>query len=1033
MALALMAGAGGLRAGVADVPDESAAATAREILPGSGAAGGLVVHLGCGDGALTVAVAAGGKFLVHGLDADAANVERARRALRAKGLTRRASVRQLSANRLPYAENMVNLLIVEAPGAVSAAEIMRVLVPGGAAWRRRDGKWSPTVKPWPAELDEWTHWLHGADGNAVSRDTVAGPPRRMQWVARPLWSRHHHTVPSVTAMVTAGGRMFAIVDEAPAAMGGSAPDKWALVARDAFNGLPLWRKPIPEWGWKAWSTGWTCRFTVPTHIPRRLVAVGDRVYVTLGFNAPLVELDAATGKVLRTFDGTEHTDEILYHDGRLILSLNQGPQRPGVKSDQLRGEIDDPPVKKSVAVISVPLGVMWWKTGDFVGLRSKTGSMERISHLSMCAGGGRVFFVDGDKIVSLALADGSVAWRVARPESPEHKMRYNIRLSDMCSLVYADGVVYLAQLNPAKRVGWREVRGKLHAFSAETGKELWSRQCASWGWGHPADVFVVDGLAWVHDFNNDFVLGLDPATGKVRRKVSNFKAFDNGHHHRCYRNKATTRFMMTSYRGLEFIDWKDGHTDLNHWVRGTCRLGATPANGLIYATPHPCDCYITSKLNGFVALAPASAEAPEGRPAAARLVKGPAYAAIDRKSPIDNSLDWPTYRHDIRRSGSAGAALSHEVKFAWGADTGARPTSCVAVGESVYVAGADSPQALALAAGSGKVRWRFTPGGRVDTPPTVAGGGVYFGSTDGEVYCLRAADGKLAWRFRGAPAERLVGAYDGIESAWPVHGSVLVRDGRVYFAAGRSSFLDGGIFAYALDAGTGKVISQQRIASPYDMTVDKGRDLLAETGILADLLVASGKSIYMRQRRLFGDGDAGKTAIGPLRSSGGLLDDGWSSRTRWYLGDQPVAEYMVFDARSVYAVRARQGISGYGGFFDPGGDGYELFTAELPLVLAGKGKKITKRWSVRLPVRANAMALAGKTLFAAGTPDTMDPAEPWAAYEGKRGGVLMAISTADGKVLAKWPLPAPPVLDGLSIARGRLLVATTDGKVLCFR
>ena len=38
--------------------------------------------------------------------------------------------------------------------------------------------------------------------------------------------------------------------------------------RDAFNGLPLWRRPIADWGWKAWSADWTCRFTVPTHILR---------------------------------------------------------------------------------------------------------------------------------------------------------------------------------------------------------------------------------------------------------------------------------------------------------------------------------------------------------------------------------------------------------------------------------------------------------------------------------------------------------------------------------------------------------------------------------------------------------------------------------------------------------------------------------------------------------------------------------------------------------------------------------------------
>ena len=44
---------------------------AEQILEASGIQGGLVVHLGCGDGKLTAALRAGDSFLVHGLDADA--------------------------------------------------------------------------------------------------------------------------------------------------------------------------------------------------------------------------------------------------------------------------------------------------------------------------------------------------------------------------------------------------------------------------------------------------------------------------------------------------------------------------------------------------------------------------------------------------------------------------------------------------------------------------------------------------------------------------------------------------------------------------------------------------------------------------------------------------------------------------------------------------------------------------------------------------------------------------------------------------
>ena len=78
------------------------------------------------------------------------------------------------------------------------------------------------------------------------------------------------------------------------------------------------------------------------------------------------------------------------------------------------------------------------------------------------------------------------------------------------------------------------------------------------------------------------------------------------------------------------------------------------------------------------------------------------------------------------------------------------------------------------------------------------------------------------------------------------------------------------------------------------------------------------------------------------------------------------------------------------------------------------------------------MALAGDVLFVAGTPDTIDRANPLAAFEGRKGGVLCAISSGDGAKLSQHKLKSPPVLDGLAAANGRLYISTTDGNVICF-
>ena len=59
---------------------------AGEILEQTGVDGGLVVHLGCGDGRLTAALRANDRLVVHGLGRDAANVQRAREHLQSQGL-----------------------------------------------------------------------------------------------------------------------------------------------------------------------------------------------------------------------------------------------------------------------------------------------------------------------------------------------------------------------------------------------------------------------------------------------------------------------------------------------------------------------------------------------------------------------------------------------------------------------------------------------------------------------------------------------------------------------------------------------------------------------------------------------------------------------------------------------------------------------------------------------------------------------------------------------------------------------------------
>ncbi|MHC4198860.1 MAG: class I SAM-dependent methyltransferase, partial [Planctomycetota bacterium] len=140
--------------------------------------GGLLVHVGCGAGGRTVKFVEQGEWLVHGLDGDWQNVEKAHKLIQQKALYGLVSVDRWAGRELPYADNIVNVLVVEQQGSVTEKEIMRVLAPLGVA--RLQGR---TIrKPRPKGMDEWPHRRHGADGNPVSRDTLVGPPREIRWV-----------------------------------------------------------------------------------------------------------------------------------------------------------------------------------------------------------------------------------------------------------------------------------------------------------------------------------------------------------------------------------------------------------------------------------------------------------------------------------------------------------------------------------------------------------------------------------------------------------------------------------------------------------------------------------------------------------------------------------------------------------------------------------------------------------------------------------------------------------------------------------
>ena len=1023
-------------AGAAAVPGAGAMMQAAELVRASGAPGGICAVVGMKDAELALALAKQGSFVVHALYADPKLCGQMRRAIRANGLYGTVSADVLEEGRLPYTDNLVNILVLGPGLRLPQEEVLRALAPLGTAFAEKDGGWTKTSKPWPAEIDDWTHYLHGADGNAVAQDSVVGPPEHFQWIADPMWMRSHETDSSISTLVTARGRLFAIVDEAPISLAGQhpLPDKWALVASDAFNGVVLWKVPIRRWGWREWKDTWFSLRPgdIPLNLQKRLVAVGDRVYVTLGYQAPVSELDARTGEVLKTYAGTERTNEILYLDGTLILSVLTGDGVKVMSVDAASG-------KQTWTTEKVYQGTVT----DYYRWRSMRGVVKAPKldpTLNTATDGKAVALIDGSEIVGLDFRTGAEAWRSRFPSAPADEGAGGIR---------PKGTLWVGTMIATGGVVIHASPSKLAAFDAGTGKVLWEQPKKYIGhlWYEWKEVFVIDGLVWTWGADlvreplkgggkrsgsslfPTFVYGYGLKTGEVVRKVPLGNIFKTHHHHRCYRNKATSRYILASRRGTEYVDLKEGKHTVHNWVRGTCHMGMMPANGLQYAPPHPCACYIEEKLSGFLALAPAR----EGRGArdegrvedGNRLEKGPAFGAIgNRQSAIGNQEDWPAFRHDAMRTGSVDTTVPDGAKPLWRVRVGRKVSPPTVVGRRLFAALVDEHHVVCLDVRDGRQVWEFAAGARVDSPPTYHRGTVVFGSSDGSVYCLRVDDGQLVWRFRAAPATRLIGAFGQLESAWPVHGSVLVLKGVAYFAAGRSSQLDGGIWVYGLDAATGKVLHQTRLEGPDYAVEGLEQNFGLPMGALPDVLMSDGSRIYMRGETfdLELKPQRGKA---PLQARYGLLEDSYFKRTPWTFGGE-YARLIAHDRRSVYYVRMFDTLRGLDPtvYFTPGEKGYLLFAKNVE----GGGKA----WMERVPVRLRAMVLAGGRLFVAGPPDVVDPKDPLGAFEGRKGGLLYVVDGAKGQRLAEHQLPSSPVFNGAAAANGRLYVVGEDGSITCF-
>lgn len=1017
------------------------AQTSEDVLEATSVRAGVAVHLGSTDGKLEIDLSASGRWLVQGLTLDPAQRDRARGAVdqaRCYGL---ATVQQVNSySTLPYASDLVNLVVADldalglratTPAGTRTTEheeIRRVLRPDGVAYLKIDGRWQTIRKPRPEEMDDWTHYDHGPNGNPVSADALVKPVTALRWYASPSFTESQGE--REAGLRLTGGRLvyaiknYDIEDRVDRKKG-----RHHLVCRDAHNGTLLWKRAISS----------------DPYTPYRheLVVSGDRVYLKLEETGPMVALDAATGKTVVTYDqgaqvealelkdrkverGKRHLLARLYR-GRLIQAYQTTLHVLDAASGEKLWEYSPGP-EQYVPLVVAADDKVFVVVGQG-GLLSMRGTMAVLV----------------DSIVALDVKTGDVEWT-----NEEFAGNYMIRL------VHEDGLLPITYFPGQDRKDRRgePMQGFGHKFGvagvrASDGKTIWKSDKLESAGGHYAVTFVRDGNAYVAC---ERYIGYDLKSGESSTGIAQ-RTFVNS----CAETRATPDYILY---GMSFAD-RENLFSPRAIARSTCDTGVFPANGLIYCSPPKCTCL--DVVAGYTATAPE----PPPKPLAARLIRGQKVESSPPKIwPAPD--EWPMYMANPQRGNWTPSAVGGTIREAWRIDVGDWPEAVIAqdwkesespgglvsapiiAGQAVYVSVPNSHRVEARDLRTGDLRWSYTTGGRVDTPPTVYGELCLFGSRDGWVYALGVDGGNLVWRYCAAVRPKYIVDNGHLESPWPLTGTVMIHRGQAWILAGRHSAVDEGIQVHCLDPLTGRLHWQTRIASASLDRIE-AKEIPdypnhGKVGIYypraAQILVSDGGRLHHYVETLKDKYRDGETI--ELHATNGRWGKVLDARDMTWLR----SNLMGFIGRRTESI----------GRWDHDGVSYsdlqaqaivladgELYCAEgkqsrtktkfgqltrVPLEPDGKiaaestwyskiqhqsadGKRTTGNFATQ------AMIVAGDRLFLAGH------------ERSKADSALHAYATRDGSKLAQWTLPSCPVRNGLAAARGYLVAACENGELIC--
>jgi len=982
------------------------------------------------------------------------------------GLHGRVTVGSVQNGRLPLIDNLA-AVIIDPHARVETKEAMRVVRPLGYIYDRKNA----TQKPWPKGADNWGQYHYNAAMTDRSNDMIAGPAQGIQWLAG------DNSIQPAKMGVRIVGSLIVQVEER------------GVVVRDAFSGLPVWRREdIKPNNRYAFFADETRVYLIPRANSRNAVYPPHMVAIDLKTGKNVLEYTEGI-KLGWAFVGHSYAEnKKIAKTDRELASKNTELAKKSYDAIQARlsdGVLLQTFDNKMVALETATGKKLWEKnlTG-VVEVRDRKGARKASLHWHHpMILDGKVYAVEGETVPSWSythwpmgavrvvhcfdLKTGKSLWAWNWPEKlGEHPATYNMTpVGDWLGLTLrtkafakgASGVLFVK----------RDGSTYKHAGTSPYGKEIGG------GHSHTRMMYVGDKV-WIHHTTKpQGTIDLNEPGNKAKwgqeftklpRPVG------------CTVMRATPKYIFGSLTTYAVADNRIHHTNA---ARSVCDVGATPAAGMTFITPTQCFC--APYLPGFKAFHPRPFE---GVQTLQRLEKGAAPPAAKSDAPAD----WPMYMANARRGNWTFSKLPKTLKQLWTIKPASEdakhpivrewrdnwytqgPITSVSISEGAAVfALIDQQQIVSIDMSTGKTKWRKIIDGRVDTAPTIRNGVVYAGTRNGWIYALNRDSGKLIWRFFAVPRTEKLVTFGQLESRWPLFGSVLVDNDGVWALSGRHNDTDAGLWWWNLDAITGEKLASGRLGSdnlPTSVVNVRQRSDKLPSGANSPV-VSNGKLILMPGICLEKK-DGKLVAFDIARKDGSDGEHAWWANNFKYDIVIPGNQGLVFDYSQMggykmpYYGRTQAAVYAYNGkdFLHAGGTTNEQHRGgdrggrrtevtrfrkydklrEVPHKIperAARGVKMKvgndviwkSEYHESDGTGLGGLAVAGDAVLVGFSVENRDH---WRAAKEMPHRLRTFDFETGKKRQDDLALPAKPILHGVSAGAGRVFVVCEDGSVVCF-